>query len=35
MVLVQNWPSFQLFVLGNIEQETVFYDILVGKKTTF
>ena len=35
MVLVQNWSFFQLFVLGNIEQETVFYDILEGKKTTF
>ena len=28
MVLVQKWPFFQLFVLGNIGQENVFYDIL-------
>ena len=28
MVLVQKWPFFQLFFLGNIEQENVFYDIL-------
>ena len=28
MVLVQNWPLFQLFFLGNIGQENVFYDIL-------
>ena len=27
MVLVQNWPFFHLF-LGNIGQETLFYDIL-------
>ena len=38
MVLVQKWPFFQLFVLGNIGQENVFYDILerrnafLGKK---
>ena len=31
MVLVQKWPSFQLFVLGNIDQENVFYDILERK----
>ena len=31
MVLVQKWPFFQLFFLGNIEQENVFYDILKGK----
>ena len=31
MVLVQNWPFFQLFFLGNIEQETVSYDILERK----
>ena len=31
MVLVQKWPFFQLFVLGNIGQENVFYDILEGK----
>ena len=28
MVLVQKWPFFQLFFLGNIGQEDVFYDIL-------
>ena len=31
MVLVQKWPSFQLFFLGNIGQENVFYDILERK----
>ena len=31
MVLVQNWPFFHLFILGNIGQENVFYDILEGK----
>ena len=31
MVLVQKWPIFQLFFLGNIEQENVFYDILERK----
>ena len=31
MVLVQNWPFFQFFFLGNIGQETVFYDILERK----
>ena len=31
MVLVQKWPFFQLFILGNIGQESVFYDILVRK----
>ena len=28
MVLVQKWPFFQLFLLGNIGQENVFYHIL-------
>ena len=28
MVLVQRWPFFQLFFLGNIGQANVFYDIL-------
>ena len=28
MVLVQKWPFWQLFFLGNIGQENVFYDIL-------
>ena len=31
MVLVQKWPFFQLFFLGNIRQENVFYDILRQK----
>ena len=32
MVLVQKRPFFQLFFLGNIGQENVFYDILERKK---
>ena len=28
MVLVQKWPYFRQFFLGNICQEKVFYDIL-------
>ena len=31
MVLVQKWPFFQLFVLGNRGQVNVFYDILERK----
>ena len=31
MVLVQKWPFFQLFFLGNKGQENVFYDILERK----
>ena len=31
MVLVQEWPFFKLFFLGNIGQENVFYDILERK----
>ena len=31
MVLVQKWPFFQLFFIGNISQENVFYDILQRK----
>ena len=31
MVLVQKWPFFQLFFLGNIGQENVFCDILERK----
>ena len=31
MVLVQKWPFFQLFILGNIGKEKVFYDILEEK----
>ena len=28
IVLVQKWPFFDLFILGNTGQENVFYDIL-------
>ena len=31
MVLVQKWPFFQLFFLGNIGQENVYYNILERK----
>ena len=31
MVLVQKWPFFQLFFLGHIGKENVFYDILERK----
>ena len=31
MVLVQKWPFFQLFFLGNIGRQNVFYDILQRK----
>ena len=31
MVLVQKWPFFQLFFLGNIARENVFYNILERK----
>ena len=31
MVLVQKWPFFQLFFLGNIGQENVSFDILERK----
>ena len=31
MVLVQKWQFLQLFFLGNIGQENVFYDILERK----
>ena len=33
MVLVQKWPLFQLFFLGNRGQENVFCDILNREKT--
>ena len=33
MVLVQKWPFFQLSVLGNLEQENVFHDILERKNS--
>ena len=29
--MVQNWPFFKIFFLGNIGQENVFYDILERK----
>ena len=32
MVLVQKSPFFQLFFLGNIGKENVFYDIIKRKK---
>ena len=32
MVLLKNWPFFQLFFLGYIAQENGFYDILEPKK---
>ena len=35
MVLVQKWSFFQLFFLGNIGQENVFYDILERIKRLF
>ena len=31
MVLVQKWPFFQVFFLGNIGKENVFYNILERK----
>ena len=31
MVLVQTWSFFQLYFLGNIGQENIFYDSLEGK----
>ena len=31
MVMVQKWPFFQLFFLGNIRLENVYYDILEQK----
>ena len=31
MVLVEKWTFFQLFFLGSIDQENVFYDILERK----
>ena len=32
MVLVQKWPFFQVFFLGNLGQQNVVYDILEEKK---
>ena len=34
MVLLKKWPFFQLFFLGNIDQENVFY-VILGRKNTF
>ena len=31
MVLVQNWSFLHVFILDEIGQENVFYDILEGK----
>ena len=31
MVLVQKWPFCEVFFLGNIDEENVFYDILARK----
>ena len=33
MVLAENWPFLHVFILGNIVQENVFYNILEGKNT--
>ena len=33
MALVQKWPFFQLFFLGNLHQQNVFYDILERKNS--
>ena len=35
MVLVQKWPFFELFFLGNIGQENVVYNILSERKNDF
>ena len=32
MVLVQKWPFFQIFLLGIIGEENIFYYILERKK---
>ena len=34
MVLGQKWPFFQLFFLGNIDQENVFY-VILGRENAF
>ena len=31
MVLVQKWPFYELFILGNIGEENVCFDILEQK----
>ena len=33
MVLVKKWQFFEVFILGKIGQEDVYYDILEGKNT--
>ena len=33
MLLVKNWSCLQIFSLGNIGQENVFYDILEQKSS--
>ena len=35
MVLVQNWPFLHVFILSNIGQKNVFYNILEGKKSFY
>ena len=32
MVLVQKWPFFQPFFLGNLDHENIFYDIVEQMK---
>ena len=32
MVLVQKWPFYQLYFIGNIDLENAYYDILEKKK---
>ena len=34
MVLVDSWRFLYVFILGNILQENVFYDILEGKNAS-
>ena len=34
MVLVQKWPFFKMFFLGNIVQVNVFFDILEQKSAS-
>ena len=31
LILVKNWPFFHVFILGNIGEENVFFDILEEK----
>ena len=35
MVLVQKWPFFKFFFLGNIGQENFFYDDILKRKNAF